>query len=77
MYRVMLRVIVALILAPALLARVTEPFVTSERARGRGVGLGLAIAVRQAALLGATLELANDERGGAQATVRFADSGQA
>jgi len=57
--------------APALLARATEPFVTADRARGRGVGLGLAIAARQAALLGATLELANHENGGAQVAVRF------
>jgi signal transduction histidine kinase len=57
--------------APAVLARATERFVTAERSRGRGLGLGLAIAAAQAALLGATLELANHEDGGAQAVVRL------
>src|SRR5581483_8363591 len=52
---------------PALLARATEPFV----AGGRGLGLGLAIAARQAALLGARLELGNRPQGGAYAIVRF------
>lgn len=59
-------------LRPNLLARATEPFVTGERARGRGVGLGLAIAARQAALLGAELQLSNAEDGGAVAELRFA-----
>jgi len=59
-------------LAPTLLERATEPFVTGERVRGRGVGLGLAIAARQAALLGAELRLANAPDGGAIAELRFA-----
>jgi len=57
--------------APALLARLTEPFVTAKRAHGRGLGLGLAIAARHAELLGARLELTNHADGGAQAIVRF------
>lgn len=63
--------------APAVLARATEPFVTAERARCRGVGLGLAIAARHAALLGATLELANGPAGGAQVMLRLAARGVA
>ena len=60
-------------LAPGLLARATEPFVTGERARGRGVGLGLAIAARQAALLDAELHVSNAVGGGgAVARIRFA-----
>jgi len=57
--------------APALLARLTEPFVTAHRASGIGVGLGLAIAARQAALLGAELELGNHAGGGARAQLRL------
>jgi signal transduction histidine kinase len=49
--------------APGLLPRVTEPFTTGARANGRGVGLGLAIAARQAALLGAALQLSNGAHG--------------
>jgi signal transduction histidine kinase len=60
--------------APSLLERATEPFVAADRWRGRGLGLGLAIASRQAALLGAELELANSDGGGAQAVLRFASS---
>jgi len=56
---------------PALLARATEPFVIADRVRARGLGLGLAIAARQAAVLGARLELGNRPEGGAQAIVRF------
>jgi signal transduction histidine kinase len=56
---------------PSLLERATEPFVAADRWSGRGVGLGLAIAARQAALLGAELELSNHEGGGAQAVVRL------
>jgi signal transduction histidine kinase len=59
-------------LAAGLLSRATEPFVTGERARGRGVGLGLAIAARQAALLGAELQMANATDGGAVARLCFA-----
>jgi signal transduction histidine kinase len=62
--------------APSLLERATEPFVAADRWRARGVGLGLTIAARQAALLGAELELANHEGGGAQALVRLAPSGR-
>jgi signal transduction histidine kinase len=57
--------------APSLLERATEPFVAADRARGLGLGLGLAIAARQAALLGAGLELSNNDGGGAEAVVRF------
>jgi signal transduction histidine kinase len=57
--------------APVMLARATEPFVTAKPSRGRGVGLGLAIAARQAALIGATLELANGPAGGAVVTLRL------
>jgi signal transduction histidine kinase len=57
--------------APSLLDRATEPFVAADRSHGRGVGLGLAIAARQAALLGAELELSNHADGGAQAVVRL------
>lgn len=59
-------------LAAGLLPRATEPFVTGERARGRGVGLGLAIAARQAALLGAELQVSNAIDGGAVARLCFA-----
>lgn len=59
-------------LAAGLLPRATEPFVTGERARGRGVGLGLAIAARQAALLGAELQVSNATGGGAVARLCFA-----
>ena len=59
-------------LAAGLLSRVTEPFVTGERGRGRGVGLGLAIAARQAALLGAELQVSNAADGGAVARLCFA-----
>jgi signal transduction histidine kinase len=59
-------------LAPRLLSRITEPFVTGERARGRGVGLGLAIAARQAALLDAKLHVSNAAGAGAVARIRFA-----
>jgi signal transduction histidine kinase len=59
-------------LAPTLLQRATEPFVTGHRGHGRGVGLGLAIAARQAALLGAQLELSNALPIGAVARLRFA-----
>jgi signal transduction histidine kinase len=58
-------------LAPALLQRATEPFVTGDRTRGRGVGLGLAIAARQAAVLGAELRLSNAPCGGTIAQLRF------
>ena len=60
--------------AAGLLPRATEPFATGARANGRGVGLGLAIAARQAALLGATLQLSNGEHG-AVAEFRFAGAG--
>jgi len=63
-------------LATGVLARATEPFVTGERARGRGVGLGLAIAARQAALLGAELQLCNAAHGGAVARLCFAAATQ-
>ena len=59
-------------LAPRLLPRATEPFVSGERTRGRGLGLGLAIAARQAALLDAELDVSNDAAGGAIARLRFA-----
>jgi len=59
-------------LAAGLLSRATEPFVTGERAQGRGVGLGLAIAARQAALLGAELQMSNASDGGAIARLCFA-----
>ena len=58
-------------LDPKVLARATEPFVAGRGARGRGVGLGLAIAARQAALIGAELELCNGVSGGALARLRF------
>ncbi|MGD1051766.1 MAG: ATP-binding protein [Solirubrobacteraceae bacterium] len=58
-------------LEPKVLARATEPFVAGRSARGRGVGLGLAIAARQAALLGAELQLCNAVDGGALARLRF------
>jgi signal transduction histidine kinase len=59
--------------AAGLLPRATEPFTTGARAHGRGVGLGLAIAARQAALLGAALQLSNGARG-AVAGLRFTDT---
>jgi signal transduction histidine kinase len=59
-------------LAPRLLSRATEPFVTGERTRGRGIGLGLAIAARQAALLDAELQVSNAVGAGAVARIRFA-----
>ena len=58
--------------APRVLAHVSEPFVAGARAWPRGAGLGLAIAARQAALLGATLAVANAPDGGARATLQFA-----
>ena len=57
--------------AAELLERGPEPFVAARRSRGRGLGLGLAIASRQAALLGASLELENDPAGGARVIVRL------
>jgi len=62
-------------------ARVLErgpaPFMTGDRAGGRGVGLGLAIATRQAALVGADLELANLPAGGAAVRVSLGAAAQA
>jgi signal transduction histidine kinase len=57
--------------APQVLEHATEPFVAGRRAWPRGAGLGLAIAARQAALLDATLELANPPSGGARVALQF------
>jgi len=58
--------------AAGVLEHATEPFVAGRRAWPRGAGLGLAIAARQAALLDATLELANGPAGGACVALQFA-----
>ncbi|MEW2528133.1 HAMP domain-containing sensor histidine kinase [Streptomyces sp. NPDC047071] len=48
-----------------------QRFETGARERGQGTGLGLTIALGQAAVVGATVELANAPDGGAVAVVRL------
>ena len=57
--------------APELLPRLFERFVTGDPARGGGSGLGLAIAAEHAALLGARLTAAPRDGGGLVFTLRL------
>jgi signal transduction histidine kinase len=61
-------------LAEDLLARATGRFVRGAGARGGGAGLGLTLASEQARLIGASLGLLNDPRGGARVTIALSQA---
>ncbi|MEL3949806.1 HAMP domain-containing sensor histidine kinase [Streptomyces sp. LNU-CPARS28] len=59
---------------PHLLREGPQRFQTGARERGQGTGLGLTIAVGQAAVIGARVDLANADDGGAVAVVRLPEA---